>query len=151
MEPGPRVPSAVVDVYLTPIYVCGQAGIQQPPQGPETLRASLALTLGWPAGALAGRTTPFPSVSVPPPSLCLSPSKSYGEIPWAWATQEGDEWPIFSGSWQGGSAVLSFSPCSGLLHFILPWHLPLAALANILPHSAWDQPKKAATFLGDAG
>lgn len=35
-EPGPRVPSAVAAVYLTPIWVCGQAGIPQPLQGPET-------------------------------------------------------------------------------------------------------------------
>ena len=84
----------------------------QPLQGPETLPAGLVLTLGWPAGASAGKTPPFPSVSVPPPSLCLSFPRSQGEIPQAWVTQEGEEWPIFLGFGKGGSAVHSFSPSS---------------------------------------
>ena len=113
MGPGLQVLSATVaGVYLTPL--CGCAGVArpafpQPLQGPETLPAGLVLTLGWPSGASAGKTPHFPSVPVPPPSLCLSFPRSQGEIPRAWVTQEGEKWPIFLGFRKGGSAVLSFS------------------------------------------
>ena len=152
MAPGLQVPSAkVAGVYLTPLRGCagcGQAWVPPAPTGTWNSPRRPCSDTGLASWGIGWENTPL-SLSVCTSSL---PVSLISQKPRGNPTGLGDPGrggvAHFLGLWERWLCSAFIFPILCLLHFILPWHLPLATPGNVLPHSAWDQPKKAATFLG---